>query len=112
MRMYGSKETVIMGIESINSQPTRNTEGVAEQAAVQRAERGRQGGQSKGVDAAASGDTLEVSSRGRELAKAQQAVDEAPDVRTDKVSQIKQRIADGTYHVPADVLARKLLGDK
>jgi negative regulator of flagellin synthesis FlgM len=111
MRMYGSKETAIMGIESINSQPTRNTEGVAEQAAVQRTERGRQGAQPKGVDAA-SGDTLEVSARGRELAKAQQAVDATPDVRADKVSDIKQRIADGTYHVSADVLARKLLGDK
>ena len=66
-----------MGIESINSQPTRNTEGVAEQAAVQRTERARQGGQPKGVDAAG-GDTLEVSARGRELAKAQQAVDAAP----------------------------------
>ena len=100
-----------MGIESINSQPTRNTEGVAEQAAVQRTEQARQGGRSKGAQAPG-GDTLEVSARGRELAKAQQAVEEAPDVRADKVAEIKKRIEDGTYHVPADVLARKLLGDK
>jgi negative regulator of flagellin synthesis FlgM len=111
MRMHSSKEIAIMGIESINSQPTRNTEGVAEQAAVQRAERGRQGGRAKGAEAA-HGDTLEVSARGRELAKAQQAVDAAPDVRTDKVAEIKKRIEDGTYQVPADVLARKLLGDQ
>jgi negative regulator of flagellin synthesis FlgM len=100
-----------MGIESINSQPTRNTEGVAEQAAVQRADRQPKGGRAKEAEAP-SGDTLEVSARGRELAKAQQAVDEAPDVRADKVAEIKQRIEDGTYQVPADVLARKLLGDK
>jgi negative regulator of flagellin synthesis FlgM len=100
-----------MGIESINSQPTRNTEGVAEQAAVQRAERQQKGAQAKGAEAPG-GDTLEVSARGRELAKAQQAVEDAPDVRADKVAEIKKRIEDGTYHVPADVLARKLLGDK
>ena len=99
-----------MGIESINSQPTRNTEGVAEQAAVQRTERHHHG-RAKGAEAPG-GDTLEVSARGRELAKAQQAVDDAPDVRADKVVEIKKRIEDGTYHVPADVLARKLLGDK
>jgi negative regulator of flagellin synthesis FlgM len=101
----------IMGIDSINSQPTRGTEGVAEQAGVQRTERHHHGHHAKGAEATG-GDTLEVSARGRELAKAQQAVDAAPDVRADKVADIKQRIADGTYHVSADVLARKLLGDK
>jgi negative regulator of flagellin synthesis FlgM len=101
----------IMGIESINSQPTRNTEGVAEQAAVQRSERHHHGGRAKGAEAPG-GDTLEVSARGRELAKAQQAVDEASEVRADKVAEIKKRIEDGTYHVPAEVIARKLLGDK
>ncbi|HLH25569.1 MAG TPA: flagellar biosynthesis anti-sigma factor FlgM [Chloroflexota bacterium] len=100
-----------MGIEGINSQPTRGTESVAEQAGVQRTERHHHGRHARGAEAA-SGDTLEVSARGRELANAQQAVDAAPDVRADKVADIKQRLADGTYHVPADVLARKLLGDK
>ncbi|SRR5581483_4559242 len=100
-----------MGIESINSQPPRNTEGVAEQAAVQRAERQQRGARPKHVESP-SGDTLEVSARGRELAKAQEAVDAAPDVRADKVADIKKRIEDGTYNVPADVLARKLLGNQ
>ena len=101
-----------MGIDSINNQPTRQTDALSEQATVQRAERHHHGHRAPQTQANQGGDTLEVSDRGRELANAQQAVEDAPDVRTDKVAAIKQRIADGTYQVSADVLARKLLGDK
>lgn len=55
------------------------------------------------------GDTLDISDRSRELARARQAVEDAPDVRADRVAEIKQRIADGTYDVPAELLAQKLL---
>jgi negative regulator of flagellin synthesis FlgM len=101
-----------MGINSINSQPAQQTDALGEQAGVQRTERQHHGQRASQTQASQGGDTLEVSARGRELAKAQQAVEDAPDVRADRVADIKQRIADGTYNVPADVLARKLLGDK
>ena len=55
------------------------------------------------------GDTLEISDRARELAKARQAVDQAPEVRAEKVADIKKRIEDGTYSVSPKILARKLL---
>ena len=54
-------------------------------------------------------DTVEISDRARELARAKQAVDAAPDVRADKVAELKQKIEDGTYNVPAEALADKLL---
>jgi negative regulator of flagellin synthesis FlgM len=54
-------------------------------------------------------DTVEFSDTARSLAAARQVVDAAPDVRTDKVEAIKNKIADGTYQVPARVLARKML---
>jgi negative regulator of flagellin synthesis FlgM len=53
---------------------------------------------------------VEISDRSRELARARQAVDAAPDVRADKVAEIRQRIEDGTYSVPPELLAQKLLG--
>ena len=40
---------------------------------------------------------------------AKQAVNNSPDVRTDKVAQLKQQIADGTYNVDADSFAEMLL---
>ena len=43
------------------------------------------------------------------MAAARDAVSNAPDVRDQKVSQIKQQVSDGTYSVPAKVLARKML---
>ena len=56
-----------------------------------------------------SSDSLEISDRSRELARARQAVDAAPDVRADKVAEIKKRIEDGTYSVSPELLARKLI---
>ena len=56
-----------------------------------------------------SSDTVEISDRSRELARARQAAEDAPDVRADKVAEIKQRIEDGTYSVSPHLLAQKLL---
>jgi negative regulator of flagellin synthesis FlgM len=100
-----------MNIDRLNQGQT-DPASVGEQAAARRAERGSN-------DAAPqldpgrprpAGDTLEISDRSRELARARQAVEDAPDVRADKVAEIKQRLEDGTYSVSPELLARKLLG--
>src|SRR5579864_6869927 len=54
-------------------------------------------------------DSVSLSDNARSLASARQAVQAAPDVRDQKVSDIKQRVQDGTYDVPSSVLARKML---
>jgi flagellar biosynthesis anti-sigma factor FlgM len=54
-------------------------------------------------------DSVSLSADARSLAAAREAVQQAPDVRAEKVEAIKQSVADGTYSVPASVLARKLL---
>ena len=54
-------------------------------------------------------DEVSLSDEARALAAARDTVAAAPDVREDKVSAIKQRVEDGTYSVPSNVLARKLL---
>ena len=54
-------------------------------------------------------DEVSLSSEARSLAAARDSVAAASDVREDKVSAIKQRVEDGTYSVPSNVLARKLL---
>jgi flagellar biosynthesis anti-sigma factor FlgM len=54
-------------------------------------------------------DSVTLSDSARSLAAARDAVQNAPDVRNEKVAEIKQQVADGTYSVPARVLARKML---
>lgn len=54
-------------------------------------------------------DKVEISSFGRDLQIAKQAVANSPDVRTDKVEQLKSQIQNGTYNVDADSFAEMLL---
>ena len=55
-------------------------------------------------------DKLEISSFGKELQIAKQALKDAPDVREDKVASVKSRLQDGTYEVSGEKFADKLLG--
>jgi negative regulator of flagellin synthesis FlgM len=64
---------------------------------------------SQSAASAASSDSVSLSSEARSLATSRRAVEAAPDVREDRVAELKQRIARGEYNVPPDVLARKLL---
>ena len=52
---------------------------------------------------------VELSSRSREMHRALELASAAPDVRADKVNAAKQRIAQGTYTVNAEVVARGIL---
>ncbi len=54
-------------------------------------------------------DQLILSSAARDAATARQAVANAPDVREDLVSSLKQRIDSGSYEVSTDDFAAKLL---
>jgi flagellar biosynthesis anti-sigma factor FlgM len=54
-------------------------------------------------------DTVVISQVGRDYQIAKQAVQNAPDIREDKVSQIKAGIASGTYNVSAKEAADRLV---
>lgn len=54
-------------------------------------------------------DKVEISSFGKAYQVAKNAVNEAPDVREDKVADIKARIDNGTYEVSSEHFADKLL---
>ncbi len=58
---------------------------------------------------AVSKDSVQISGFGRDLQIAKEAVAAAPDVREDKVAEIKTAMANGTYNVPMSALADKLL---
>ena len=54
-------------------------------------------------------DKLQISSAGKDMQIAKQAVANAPDVREDKVAALKSALADGTYQVSGDDFADKIM---
>ena len=58
---------------------------------------------------AQSTDSVTLSDSARTMATARTAVQNAPDIRQQKVADIKQQLSDGTYQVSSRVLAGKML---
>lgn len=62
--------------------------------------------------AAAAGDVnSDISSKGKEFAKAKAVAAETPDVREEKIAELKRRIAAGKYKVDADAVAGKMVDE-
>ncbi|MBF0226528.1 MAG: flagellar biosynthesis anti-sigma factor FlgM [Desulfobacterales bacterium] len=55
-------------------------------------------------------DKVSISDTSREMQLAMKAVSETPDVRTDRVNELKNSINEGTYQVNAQLVAGKMLG--
>ncbi|MGN0345684.1 MAG: flagellar biosynthesis anti-sigma factor FlgM [Lachnospiraceae bacterium] len=54
-------------------------------------------------------DKLQISDAGKDLQIAKQAVQNAPDVREDKIAAIKSALANGTYNVSSDDFADRMM---
>ena len=63
----------------------------------------------KGVKKVANTDVFEVSQAGKDYQVAKQAVKEAADIREDKVKEMKEALASGTYNVSGEEFAEKLI---
>ncbi|MFA5479722.1 MAG: flagellar biosynthesis anti-sigma factor FlgM [Candidatus Muiribacteriota bacterium] len=55
------------------------------------------------------GEKVDLSSKSEEVREAKKIIDRAPDVRWDKVEEIKAKIASGTYKVDAEAIAEKFI---
>ena len=55
------------------------------------------------------GDRVQISERSREIARANEVINAAPDVRMDKVEEIKAKLAAGTYDVSSEKIANALV---
>lgn len=54
-------------------------------------------------------DKVHISQAGRDYQIAKKAVAQAPDVREELVAKIKGKVQSGTYEVPADAFAEKVI---
>ena len=57
------------------------------------------------------GAKTEISSKGKEFAQAREVAAKAPDTREDKIAELKQRIAGGSYKVDAKAVSDKLVDE-
>ena len=66
-------------------------------------------GKTEGAPATSGGEQIALSSKARDIQRAHEAINTAPDIRTEKVNRIKEAIANNEYEVPSDVLAERIL---
>ena len=59
--------------------------------------------------AAAKTDTVVISDAAKRIQEIRNQLDEIPDVREEKVAQLKNQIENGTYQINADKIAEKII---
>lgn len=64
------------------------------------------------VQQGAEGEKVSLSNHGKTAQLIQAAVEEAPDVREDKVAEIKKAVDEGTYEVDSDKVAEAMLREQ
>ena len=56
-------------------------------------------------------DTVNISDAAKEIQEVRKDLDNIPDVRADKVEQLKNQIENGTYEIKSEEIAEKMLKD-
>lgn len=56
-------------------------------------------------------DRVELSGRARQIAELKSAIEQLPDIRVEKVQEIKKAIAEGTYKIDSRKIAGKLIDE-
>ena len=81
----------------------RQLAGAEEASALRRSQDGGGTGNTRRTD------QVQLSADGRSFARVMQAVSQQPEVRADRVEQLRQQVESGNYRVDADALAQLLL---
>jgi len=55
-------------------------------------------------------DRVSLSDASRDMQTAKQAIASSPDIRLEKINEIKQAVADGRYEIDAGKVAEKMIG--
>jgi negative regulator of flagellin synthesis FlgM len=67
--------------------------------------------QTSSPDKVYNGERVELSQRAKDIQKIKKIVEETPEIREDKVTDLKQKIEQGIYNVKGEKVAQKLLED-
>ena len=102
-----------MKVNSATTQSIQNKD-IAGASGAKRSEKsGATGAASKTSNAAIDSSAVkpEISSKAREFSQAKEVASKSPDVREEKIAELKRRIAAGTYQVNAQALADKMVDE-
>lgn len=55
-------------------------------------------------------DKMDISEKAKEIRELEQTLKEMPDIRREKVDEIKQKLAHGDYEIEVEAVAAKILG--
>lgn len=55
--------------------------------------------------------STDISAKGKDLAKAKEVAKNAPDIREEKVAELRRRIAEGKYRPDPEAIADRMIGD-
>jgi negative regulator of flagellin synthesis FlgM len=93
---------------SSNIQSTQ-AEGLKKTDQSAKADRARQVEQMAKNQNTVSPGRAELSSKGKDLAKAHAVASAAPDVRMDRVAELKRQIAEGSYKIDSEAIADEMI---
>lgn len=101
---------------AVNKVGSGSAQSVQSGEAAKRAERTKPTSESKSTDkaGAVAGETgarAEISARAREFSKAKEVAASAPDIREEKIADLKRRIASGQYKIDSDAIADRMIQD-
>jgi len=100
----------------VHGNQTAQTEQAKEANKTQQAkktDKNKEADKTRGVANAESGRAVgsEISAKAKDAARAHKIAASTPDVREDKVAELKKRIADGNYRVDADKVADRMVDE-
>jgi len=87
------------------------TEGLKKSEATTKPDRARQAEEAAKTRGIPSHPGAEISERAKDFAKAHAVASAAPDVREDRIAELKKRIASGEYKVDSEKVAEKMIGE-
>ncbi len=101
-----------MRVNQSGNNPVQSSETNSTQRAEQ-IEKARDAKKGKKAEAASSNEAVAttISARGKELAQAKAIANGTPDVREQKIAELKKRISEGKYKVDPDAVAERLVDE-
>lgn len=93
--------------QQIQSGQTEGLKKTEHSAKVDRARQAEEAARSRGVP----GHGAEISDKAKDFAKAHAVAAATPDVREDRIAELKKRIAAGDYKIDSDKIAEKMIGE-